>query len=400
MSFSTAELFQSTAVGAITHNGKSSKPKSSIIRKGNSVKLEKKPRIIHNNNRIAHRHKDSSQFVHHVPHNSTTEQYRFYDDIVNGNANNNMLFQQMEQHQHQHQHQHINNHSRHSNHKHNNSLASNYNNVNNYHGRNGTITQYLNLDNSLDIIDGDIPIQSQKEIMKDFFEPRVNNHLQQQSSNFIENYKDDDDDDAAAADNDNIIDHTNDHNKDQKYDNDDDNNNNNNNNTEHNRNILSQQSFNGTVREIGSPFDENDVIDFNAVEQIEIEDYTDHDEETEIDPMKLIAAKNMLRKNGANNNNAIFFPDTQPITNPITKIKRKRRKHNNTAINSNISPLTPASVVIKGTLFNCFYFTQNRIIFHNIYMQMTVMMKLMYHQMTVIIMKMYHIEVHKIITIS
>ena len=60
MSFSTAELFQTS----------SSNDNKSQIRKGNSVK-------INNNN-----------FVYHVPHNSHTEHYRFYDDVVNGNGHN------------------------------------------------------------------------------------------------------------------------------------------------------------------------------------------------------------------------------------------------------------------------------------------------------------------------
>ena len=48
-----------------------------------------------------------------------------------------------------------------------------------------TISKYM-LDDTLDIVDGDIP--TQKDIMNDFFQQRVNQHLQQQSSNFIDNY--------------------------------------------------------------------------------------------------------------------------------------------------------------------------------------------------------------------
>ena len=358
MSFSTAELFQTSGNGSITHNGK----KHSQIRKGNSVKLNNNKNN-NNNNRISHRHKDSSQFVHHVPNNSTTEQqYRLYDDLQNGNnTTNDTIFQN--QHIadiHNHQHHNNNNnqyiteyHPPHHYHKHNNSLASVATN-HHHHARNNTISKYM-LDDTLDIIDGDIP--SQKDIMKDFFQGRVNNHLQQRSSTLVHHIDHDNidnnnnnaytpighQDQIAINGNNNLYD---DHN-----DNDNTNNNNNNNisisNMGHSvNNVIGHPSFSGTMREIiGTPLDETDIINFNELENIEIEDYSDNEEETALDPMKLIAAKNNLRKNKNNKDNNSSFPDTQAITSNINKNRKKRRKHNNTKITS---PLTPASVVIKG----------------------------------------------------
>eukprot|EP01084_Bolivina_argentea_P311086 538434_1 len=69
----------------------------------------------------------------------------------------------------QHKHININNIA----HKQHNSLASISNNSNWNHGRNNTFSKY-NSDDTLEVIEGNI--QTQKDIMQDFFQERVNQH--------------------------------------------------------------------------------------------------------------------------------------------------------------------------------------------------------------------------------
>jgi len=267
-----------------------------------------------------HQHKGSANFVQHVPHNSTTEQYRFYDDVVNGNGN------------HIFQHQHVQPMAAASHKQHNNSLASmgtSYRNFN-YHNRGNTASKYM-LDDTLDVIDGDIP--SQKDIMKDFFQERVNHHLQQQSN--IDEHPH-----FVSMD---LMQPTN-NNEDTK--------------NAHIKNDSFLYSQGGTMRQIiGSPIDENDVIEFNGMdmEEIEIPDYTDSDDEDQqhdIDPMKLIAAKQKLRKKqNKNNKDHTSFPDTEQIQKKMKK-KREKRRHNTQRSplpNMKYGDITPASVIIKGS---------------------------------------------------
>eukprot|EP01083_Nonionella_stella_P170048 577911_1 len=226
MSFSTAELFGSTN-GSMTQ-----------IRKGNTMKLNKSA---HQGNvnatytRRRHDPQDSSAFVHHVPHNSKDDHYRFYDDM----GSNNVF-----------DHDHVAENNNHHHHvKHNVSMASMT------HGRGNTFSKYL-LDDTLEVIDGDIP--SQKEIMNDFFEERVTTHLQQQSSRFenmepqIQMMQPQQQQQQPT--------------QPQQHEPEDE--------THH-----ELDDFGGTMRRIPSaattPLDESDLINFCDMEDIDIPDYTD-----------------------------------------------------------------------------------------------------------------------------
>merc|ERR1712154_22603 len=209
------------------------------------------------------------------------------------------------------------------------SMGTSYRNFN-YHNRGNTASKYM-LDDTLDVIDGDIP--SQKDIMKDFFQERVNHHLQQQSN--IDEHPH-----FVSMD---LMQPTN-NNEDTK--------------NAHIKNDSFLYSQGGTMRQIiGSPIDENDVIEFNGMdmEEIEIPDYTDSDDEDQqhdIDPMKLIAAKQKLRKKqNKNNKDNTSFPDTEQIQKKMKK-KREKRRHNTQRSplpNMKYGDITPASVIIKGS---------------------------------------------------
>ena len=244
--------------------------------------------------------KSATASTQHVPHNSHSTDYRLYkglDTVRRRNDGDSVP----------------------NSHRHHNSLASN---VANHHGRGNTMKF---LDESLDVIDGDIPIfheervriPSQRQVMS----PRtpdpvtpidVIHHEQQQQRQREEVVMNG----AGTA--------------------------------------ISAHSMGGTMKHIiGSPLDENEVIEFE--DGIEMEEYTE--DELAVDPMKLIAAKSNLKsphkaQNAPSSSSA--FPDTLPMATPTSKRRADRKRRTNNTLRSPvpslaIGDLTPSSVHIRNS---------------------------------------------------
>jgi len=330
----TAGLFSSSNGSGGAYYGK-----QPPITKGNSFKIDKsKTNPSFNISPSAfrqphapHRRNDSSQNHYHVPTNSHSEHYPFYNDIP--------LHNDKEVFPRQHVSLMSNNMSSASvattgvgpgpySHKHNNSMASNTHHHN---------TSRL-LDKELDIIEGDIVshIPSQKDIMTDFFKDRVEAHVHTQSLQLAHNYGVE-----STADTDTRMQLSGGSGVGgvggggQMY-------------TSHTKS--------GTLIEVhGTPQEETNLIGFD---ELQIEDYDSDEERRRIDPMALIRTKTELRPKDAQ------FPDTQEITaglksqqqhqqqqhspnnhQPNASPHNKRRKRHNTAR----TPITPSSIVMHDS---------------------------------------------------
>jgi len=281
---STAELFHTTHTTNASPNNTQRKPSSS-----------------------KHRHKPSSHYVHHVPHNSHADNYRWHEDL-----------------DHIRPHQHPAPHER--QHQHHNSMVDPHG-----HHHADTLTG-MNLDASLEIIDGDI--LSQKDIMANFIEERVNLHLQQQTMDGSNPHS------GAYA----FHDHGHGHGH------------------SHNAHAMSLASMGDRMKEsmmVGTPLSEADIINFSQVatpaDDIDIEDFEESDDA--LDPMKLIAAKNALHASPTKQHKH-RFPDTQPVSaqrgsaaNGSRQTPPRMRNNTMRSPLSQIGDMTPASVANDSVIY-------------------------------------------------